>query len=63
MSSLKELRNSRIEKLERLKELGVDCYPAKSHRDTEIGEVLADFEHHEGKDVVVAGRILSLRSH
>lgn len=49
--------------MERLKELGVDCYPAKSHRDTEIGEVLADFEHHEGKDVVVAGRILSLRSH
>lgn len=63
MSSLKELRNSRLEKLEKLKNLGVDCYPAKSHRDTVISAIVGDFVRHEGKEVVVAGRVVSLRSH
>jgi lysyl-tRNA synthetase class 2 len=63
MSTLKDLRNSRLEKLEKLKSLGVDCYPAKSHRDTEIGKIIGDFEGHENREVVVAGRVVSLRSH
>jgi len=63
MSSLKELRNSRLEKLEKLRNLGVDCYPAKSHRNTLIGGILSDFESWQGKGVVVAGRVVSLRSH
>jgi len=63
MSSLKELRSSRIEKLEKLKSLGVDPYPAKSYRDTVTDVILNDFEKMQGKSVVVAGRISSLRSH
>ena len=63
MSSLKELRNSRLEKLEKLKNLGVDPYPAKSYRSVTMGEILGDFESWRGKEVVVAGRIVSLRSH
>jgi len=63
MSSLRELRNSRIEKLEKLKSLGVDPYPAKSHRNTETNTIISNFEQMQGKSVVVAGRAVSLRSH
>jgi len=63
MSTLKDLRGSRLEKLEKLKNLGVDPYPAKSHRDTLIADVLKGFATYESKLVVVAGRIVSLRSH
>ncbi len=63
MSTLKDLRNSRLEKLEKLKSLGVDCYPAKSYRNTEVGKIIGDFQSYEGKEVIVAGRVVSLRSH
>lgn len=63
MSSLKELRNSRLEKLEKLKTLGVDPYPAKSYRNTTAGDVVAGFEKMRDKSVVVAGRVSSIRSH
>lgn len=63
MSTLKDLRNARLEKLEKLNKLGVDCYPAKSYRNTEVSKVVVDFANYENKDVVVAGRIVSLRSH
>lgn len=63
MSTLKDLRDSRIEKLEKLKKLGVNCYPAKSYRNTEISSIINDFEAFSGKEVTVAGRISSFRSH
>lgn len=63
MSSLKELRNSRLEKLEKLKNLGIDPYPAKSNRSVNVGEILTDFGGWDGKKAVVAGRLVSLRSH
>jgi len=63
MSSLKELRNSRLEKLEKLKKLGIDPYPAKSYRNTGIGAIIGDFDSQQGKEVVIAGRVVSFRSH
>ncbi len=70
MSTLQDFRNERIKKLEELRALGVDPYPAHSSRTVEIGELLSDFdqilqdaeEGRNGKNVNVAGRIVSIRS-
>ncbi len=63
MATLSELRNIRIEKLNKLKELGVDPYPARSKKTVKNSEIIDEFEKHEGKTTTVAGRILSIRSH
>ncbi len=62
-SRLEEIRQTRIAKLKELKKLGVDPYPAKSFRDTNIDKVIKDFANLEGGQVIIAGRILSLRKH
>lgn len=62
MATLEDFRNERLRKLEELKQLGVDTYPAQSARDTDIARVVADFAGLEGKNVVVAGRIMAIRS-
>ncbi|HSX39955.1 MAG TPA: lysine--tRNA ligase [Candidatus Saccharimonadales bacterium] len=63
MSTLKELRGVRLDKLAQLKKLGVDAYPAKSNRNTQNIEVVEKFDELQDKEVVVAGRILSIRTH
>ena len=63
MSTLKELRNVRLEKLKTLRDFGVDPYPAKSSRNITCGEILSNFESFENKQIVVAGRIISMREH
>lgn len=63
MTTLSELRNARITKLEKLKALGINPYPANSDRKDHCGEVIENFEKVEGKDVVLAGRIMAVRGH
>ena len=63
MSSLKELRAERIEKLTRLKSLGIESFPAVSRRDTIIGQITNAFDSFSAKNVTVAGRIFALREH
>lgn len=63
MASLKEYRNIRIEKLKKLRELGVDPYPAKTNRTHTNFEITEKFKDLEGKEVSVVGRITSIRSH
>ena len=63
MSTLKDLRNIRIGKLDNLKALEVDPFPAESLKDVEIGSVLAGFSDFEGKEVTTAGRIIAIRAH
>jgi lysyl-tRNA synthetase, class II len=63
MSTLKELRSVRLEKLEELKKLGINPYPAKSYKTIVNAIVTEKFSELEGKEVVVAGRIMSLRKH
>ena len=63
MSTLADLRNVRLEKLEKLKELGVNPYPAKSNKDISNSQILEQFNDYDGKEVVAAGRITSLRKH
>lgn len=63
MSRLQEMRQQRLEKLTRLREMGIDPYPAKSHRTATNGEVTQDFAAHEGKEVTLSGRLMTLRDH
>ncbi len=63
MSSLEELRNTRLEKLKRLKDAGVNPYPAKVPRDCSIAEAIERFdEFSKKKSVSFAGRILAIRA-
>ncbi len=63
MATLKDLRAFRLQKLEKLKELGINPYPSKSHRDTENKTIITGYEKFEGREVTVAGRITSIRTH
>lgn len=63
MASLKELRQVRIDKLTKLKNIGVNPYPADSHRDTTAAAVTTNFVDLEGSNVIIAGRLLALRKH
>lgn len=61
MATLKELREERLRKLEDLKGLGVNPYPADAHRTHDIETVHRQFAELEGKTVTVVGRITSIR--
>ena len=62
MATLEYYREERIKKLEQLRAAGIDPYPAKSHRNTQISDILSDFSARENNEVIVAGRIKSLRT-
>ncbi len=63
MSSLDEIRALRIQKLELLKEKGVDPYPSVSMQELTLGEAAENFESLEksGESKWIAGRIMSIR--
>lgn len=58
-------RADRIEKLNELKKLKVDPYPAKSEKNYSISNIIDNFGDFEKKqsELKIAGRIRSLRSH
>lgn len=64
MASLEEIKEARLKKLERLKQLGINPYPANTKRNIEIGELSEKFENFqkENQTVTVAGRIMALRT-
>lgn len=61
MATLQDYRDERLRKLAELKELGVNPYPAESHRTHNAGEVIAKFEQLEGQAATVAGRVMGIR--
>ncbi len=61
MATLKELRDERLRKLDELKKLGVNSYPAHTNRDHELIEIINNFEELNGKTATVAGRIINIR--
>lgn len=56
---LEELRKIRLEKLEKIKKLGINPYPARCERNQSVAQVLKMMD----KKVAVAGRIMSMRGH
>lgn len=61
MATLKEFRDERIRKLDKLRELGYEPYPAKAERTVMSSEILANFDTFDGKTETVFGRIKSIR--
>jgi len=61
MATLKELRDERLRKLEALRELGVNPYPAEAHRTNMIKEIVDDFANFEGTTVTIDGRLITTR--
>src|SRR3989344_6855217 len=63
MSSLIEIRGERLRKIERLRALGIEPYPSKSHRSHTNKEVLENFAGLDSKTVTLTGRLMSWREH
>jgi len=61
MANLIELRDERLRKLEELKQLGVNPYPAESHRTHKTKELVDNFDSLENSVATVAGRIVGIR--
>lgn len=61
MATLKELRDERLRKLEELKKLGVNPYPAKTKRTHVLADVTGQFDKLEGQEASLVGRIVSIR--
>lgn len=59
----KEIRNVRLQKLENFKKKDINPYPAKSKRDVTCKEASLRFDEMKDKDIILTGRILSLRPH
>lgn len=60
---LDEIRKVRLEKINKLRELGIDPYPAKADRTHKNQELIDNFDKFEGKKVTVVGRLMSYREH
>lgn len=62
MTTLADYRNERLRKLEEIRNLGIDPYPARSNRDTKIAQVTGEYNDLENKTVTIAGRLVAIRS-
>lgn len=61
MATLKDFRDERLRKLNELKKLGFNPYPANSNRNTKNADIINNFNDFENKEVIVAGRITGIR--
>lgn len=63
MASIEEIKEARLGKLKKLRDAGVNPYPAKVPKDTELEALKSDFESisQSGREVSIAGRVLALR--
>ncbi len=62
-STLQDIRGFRLEKVYKLRELGIDPYPSKSHRTNLSAEIISKFDDFENQTVTIAGRLMSWREH
>lgn len=60
---LMTIRKVRLEKLGKLRGLGIEPYPAQSSKDYSNKEIADNFTKFEGKTVSVAGRMMTWREH
>lgn len=60
---LNELKRVRLEKLQELRDMGIDPFGSRFERDTNCQTIVDDFAAMEGQNVCVAGRIMSKRRH
>ncbi len=56
-------RKMRLEKVEKLKSMGIDPYPSKSDKQNSLSEISEKFDEFENKEIILAGRLVSWREH
>lgn len=63
MASLEEIKSARLKKFQKLKELGINPYPAKVPRDFSLAHFKQDFDRFEKESLKIAlsGRVMSIR--
>lgn len=61
MSTPDSLKEVRLQKLELLKNAGMEPYPARANRDYTLAEAKEKFDELEGKSLSLAGRIMAIR--
>lgn len=61
MATLKDYRDERLRKLEELKQLGVNPYPAKANRTHSNGYIREHFDELQGQTVTIVGQVKSIR--
>lgn len=61
MATLQDYRDERLRKLKDLNDLGINPYPARSHRTHMATDIVNKFDELEGRTVSVTGRIIGLR--
>jgi lysyl-tRNA synthetase class 2 len=61
MATLKDFRDERLRKLEELKKIGINPYPAESHRTHNAGDIVSRFDEVQSQTATVAGRVLGIR--
>lgn len=62
-SNLAQIREQRLEKVAKLRELGFEAYPARSKKNESIKNIISNFSDFESKPVIIAGRLMSWREH
>lgn len=62
MATLQDYRDERLRKLETLKDLGINPFPAKTERTHTAAEVISKFDELGDQRVSLVGRIMSIRS-
>ena len=61
VATLKELRDERLRKLDDLRQLGVNPYPAKVVRSHVLKQITDEFDKLSGQTVTVVGRVANIR--
>ncbi len=61
--STSELKQVRLDKLQELRDMGIDPFGTRFERDCNAQTIIDDFEAMEGQKVKLAGRIMSKRRH
>lgn len=61
MATLADFRDERIKKLNELERLGVNPYPARSERTSEIRDITEHFDQFNGSEQTLIGRIIGIR--
>lgn len=62
-STLAKIRKQRLEKVNKLRKLGIDPYPARSNRSHTNKELIENFNKLEKNEVTVVGRVMAWREH
>lgn len=62
-SRLQTMRDERLSKLNKLRELGINPYPSHSQRTHTIKQVLANLEQISDENISLTGRVVAMRHH